>query len=672
MQKFTKALRALSLVSLIVFSNLVFIPGSEVSALEGDGSEETPYRIETCQELQDIDNDLDAYYVLVSDIDCSETSGWNSGAGFQPIGAYDNPFLGELDGDYHTINNLFIDTTLGDNNPGGLFDRVGQSDNQIGLITKLGLEDADVTGGWSTGGLVGVLYGQVNNTFTTGQVNGTGEVGGLVGSHGGIWDTVIDSWSSATVTGTSDVVGGLVGYNASNSNIINSYAVGAVSGGDDNVGGLVGINDGNIENTYATGNVSAPDQNAGGLVGRNSGTIILSSAAGNVWANNSNVGGFVGSNGGEISKSYSNNVLGERTHGVVGDCSVGGFAGYNQVDAVINNSYTRSTSLNETTACAGGGFVGTNEGSIYQTYSTGATSGALMDVGGFAGNAAAGNIIISFWDVQSSGMNDACGSYSAYDCDQALSVISSTSAPMKLQPTYDNGDFAEGAWDFNSIWTIEEGNNDNYPILRDVGTTTVEWLEGQSEEDLNGDNIPDIEQPNVGGYESSYTGKIVAIDVGEDCELTVDDMTQESQLSAQDPTYEYSNGLWEFEADCGTPGITTTIKLYYYDVSLEGLSVRKFNPNTNQYFDIPGATLTQQTIDGSNVVVATYQITDGGDLDMDSVANGEIVDPAGVATAIATNNGALAATGQTTDTLLLLISILLVSSYAIYRQLKTT
>lgn len=659
---------------LLIFGISIIIIGQlsvqNVSAMEGDGSEETPYRIETCQDLQDINNDLDAFYVLANDIDCSITSSWNSGAGFEPIGSHDNPFLGDLDGDYNTINNLFVDTSGLGNTPGGLFDRIGQSDNQIGLVHKLGLEDVNITGGWSTGGMAGVLYGQLNNVYTTGEVNGSGEVGGLVGSHGGIWDTVIDSWSSATVTGTDDVVGGLVGYNAQDSNIINSYAVGSVTGGDDNVGGLVGINDGNIENTYATGNVEAPDQNAGGLVGRNTGTITLSSASGNVWGENSNVGGFVGINSGEISKSYSNNQLSTRTHGVVGDCSVGGFVGYNQDIGTIHNSYTRSTVTSETLACPAGGFAGTNDGGIYQTYSTGAVSSGLMDLGGFAGNAtSSSNITIVFWDTQSSGVNDACGPSSAYDCTEPLRVLSSTSAPMKIESTYTNGDFAEGAWDFSNIWTFEDGNNDGYPILRNVGVTPVEWIEEPSDQDLNGDNIPDAEQPNIGGYESGYTGKIVAIDVGENCELTTDDMTEESSLPVQDPNYDYANGLWEWEAYCETE--TTTIKLFYYGVSSSGLTARKFSTLTNTYFTLDDATFEETTIDGEQVTVVTYQVTDNSVKDMNPDV-GIINDPAGVATSVSNNSAqSLAETGEPTDNLLILaLSLIVISTlgFAVYKS----
>lgn len=574
---------------------------------------------------------------MTGDIDCSETSEWNSGAGFLPLGSWDNPFLGELDGDYHTINNLFIDTTLGDNNPGGLFDRIGQSDNQVGLVKDLGLEDADITGGWSTGGLVGVLYGQANNTYTTGTVNGSGEVGGLVGSHGGIWDTVINSWSSATVTGTADVVGGLVGYNAQDSNIINSYATGAVIGGDDNTGGLVGINNGNVTNAYASGSVTGPDTNTGGLAGRNTGTITLSYATGHVWGENSNTGGLVGSNGGEINKSYSHNTLGdEPAYGVIGDCSVGGLVGLNtSTPGNINNSYSRSTVANDTLACAGGGFVGTNEGYIYQTYSTGNANGSVMDTGGYAGSAASENsayISVSFWDTQTSGLTDACGSFSTFTCDAGYNAMGRSSSDMKIQENYTN-DLGEGAWDFESVWTFVEGQNDNYPVLRNIGYTPVEWNE-VGQEDLNGDEIPDSEQPNIGGYESSITGKTVAIDVGENRELTVDDMTTEANLAVQDPAYEYVSGLWDFEADCGDPGQTTTVRLYYYDVSPGSLVLRKHNPSTNAFFTIDDAGITTQTINGSSVTVVTYQITDGGERDTDGLADGMISDPAGLAQSV--------------------------------------
>jgi|GEM_PF-3618006 len=154
---------------------------------------------------------------------------------------------------------------------------------------------------------------------------------------------------------------------------------------------------------------------------------------------------------------------------------------------------------------------------------------------------------------------------------------------------------------------------------------------GASNEDLNGDEIPDSEQPNVSGYVSSLTGKVVAIDVGSDCELTTDDITQESNLAVQDPAFEYVNGLWDWEAEC--VGETTTVKLYYYNVPVEGLVARKFSTITNSYFTLTGATFVETTINGQPVTIVTYQITDNSALDMNPEV-GMIEDPAGVGVSV--------------------------------------
>jgi hypothetical protein len=58
----------------------------------GTGTQANPYQISTCEELQNISNmNMSAYYVLVNDIDCSDTKNWNYNSttgvyeGFEPI-----------------------------------------------------------------------------------------------------------------------------------------------------------------------------------------------------------------------------------------------------------------------------------------------------------------------------------------------------------------------------------------------------------------------------------------------------------------------------------------------------------------------------------------------------------------------------------------------------------
>jgi len=89
--------------------------------------------------------------------------------------------------------------------------------------------------GWGVGGLVGINYGRVTTSYSTGPVGGTGSgAGGLVGDNEG---DIATSYSSGSVGGQCDYVGGLVGENQGS--ISMSYSSGGVNGAS-GVGGLVG------------------------------------------------------------------------------------------------------------------------------------------------------------------------------------------------------------------------------------------------------------------------------------------------------------------------------------------------------------------------------------------------------------------------------------------------
>lgn len=156
-------------------------------------------------------------------------------------------------------------------------------------------------------------------------------------------------------------------------------------------------------------------------------------------------------------------------------------------------------------------------------------------------------------------------------------------------------------------------------------------------EDYNGDEIPDADQPNLSSYLSPITGKRVVIDVGENCEITTDDIDSESALATQDAGYSYDNGLFDFAGDCGDPGFETTMKLYYYGVSKDNLVLRKYNPQTHAFATLTaehGVTIDQTTIHGETVTVASYRLVDGGALDLDGTVNGQFEDPIGLAASI--------------------------------------
>jgi tripartite motif-containing protein 71 len=257
-------------------------------------------------------------------------------------------------------------------------------------------------------------------------------------------------------------------------------------------------------------------------------------------------------------------------------------------------------------------------------------------------------IFISKWGANggdsSSGSGDGeFSAVSAVDVDNQGNVYTLDYDNGRVQKFDTNGNFlakwgdpGTGDGQFDSPEGLQVSANGNTVFVADSDNQRIQIFKYGPDEvgsDLNGDSIDDSTQPNIGGYVSPITGKVTAIDVGSTCELTTDDYVLENQLNAQDSAYDYESGLWDFEADCGTPGYITTIKLYYYDISPDGKVLRKHNPNTNAYFTINDANISTQNINGHTVTVVTYQVTDGGERDIDGIIDGLMKDPAGLAQA---------------------------------------
>lgn len=195
---------------------------SILSEMDGSGSESDPYVVTDVVELQAVEGDVEAAFALGSDIDASETSDWNDGAGLNPLGNFDARFTGSFDGHEYIITGLTINRPDRDN--AALFYGTGEE----GTIERVGLEDVDITGGRSVGGVVGTNRGTVSQCFTTGSVSATGaSVGGLGGFNSGL---VEKSYSTATVAGESRAIGGLVGTNGSSGTVRECYAAGSVDG----------------------------------------------------------------------------------------------------------------------------------------------------------------------------------------------------------------------------------------------------------------------------------------------------------------------------------------------------------------------------------------------------------------------------------------------------------
>ncbi|WP_186424489.1 S-layer family protein [Pannonibacter sp. I15F10I1] len=254
----------------------------------------------TGTDLQGIAGNLAGRYVLGSDIDASATSGWNSGAGFTPLGNFTTAFSGSFEGLGHTVSNLHI------NRPST------QAIGLFGLTSGASLSNFGVTGSVTGGSGVGSAVGWAANSTLSGLwssatvAGSTGATGGLVGTM--FQTTLTRSFASGDVSGGAvlgggvlGAFGGLVGF-LNSGTISQSYASGNASTVRFQVGGLVGTtgSDGVIINSYATGNVSGTE--GGALVGNNSGTISYSYATGSVSGNQ----GLFGSSGSNVSNVFYN------------------------------------------------------------------------------------------------------------------------------------------------------------------------------------------------------------------------------------------------------------------------------------------------------------------------------------------------------------------------------
>jgi len=240
------------------------VPDCSTVSYDGDGTEEAPYEVLNVYQLQCIsEQGLSANYVQVSDIDASETSAWNDGEGFEPVGKSTRSinFNGTFDGSSYNITDLTVRSGPLSYDS-GVFSQVGNK----GEVTNVSVVDAGIHGHIAVGGIVGYNSGTVSNSYASGSVDGDFVVGGIVGLNREE-GTVEGSHSSGLVDGSH--TGGLVGRNEGK--IKNSYATGSVDG-DEDIGSLVWNNRGIIKSSYAIGSVRGRE-GTGGLVGDDDGTI---------------------------------------------------------------------------------------------------------------------------------------------------------------------------------------------------------------------------------------------------------------------------------------------------------------------------------------------------------------------------------------------------------------
>lgn len=227
-----------TLVLIIGFALSIFAQTATPPAV-GDGTSGNPYQVATLDNLYFLSQNSSwwtNYYIQTANIDATQTSTWDSGMGFTPIGNSSSLFKGNYNGQGYTIENLTI------NRPStegiGLF---GMIENAT--VSNVGVVNCSMTGDNNVGGLIGWsrIGSTVNNCFSTGNIVGNEKTGGLIGYI--FMTTCADSYSLTDVSG-SIRVGGLAGRGFT-ATFINCYCSGSVSvTSTSEVGGFLGRNAG--------------------------------------------------------------------------------------------------------------------------------------------------------------------------------------------------------------------------------------------------------------------------------------------------------------------------------------------------------------------------------------------------------------------------------------------
>ncbi len=250
------------------------------------------------------------------------------------------------------------------------------------------------------------------------------------------------------------------------------------------------------------------------------------------------------------------------------------------------------------------------------------------------------------------------------------SPLYALSFDLPRKALYTGGDFTQiGGIARNGLAAFQD------PDLDNDGTPNTEEQAAPNNGDANNDSIPDSQQANVTSILNTDSNEYVTIVSPSGTTLS----TTTAEAAPTEAGFTHLFGLTGFTISGVTPGDTIEVSLFYpnpNNLDPTDLTPKKYFPSTTSYQDLPttaptNTTITEQTIDGQPTLNLTYNLTDGGDYDLDNTADGQITDPVSLASTNPTtttettntstsNQDTLAETGQS-QTMILITSMLLVS-----------
>ena len=250
---------------------------------------------------------LSASAMLTADIDlknyCHAAEDGKELLSWIPIGNYDNRWKGNMNGQGHTISNLYIKTAQ---NYVGLFGYTERATIQDLIFDYAKVENVNTTntktdytgilagyadgvspshirgikttnnctviGQEHTGGIVGGAGINLENCENHSSVKGTGSVGGIAGSSSG--KIIKRCTNYGTVENNNSYIGGIIGY-AWYTSIEDCANYGKITSTGWNAGGIAGKTFGKsrIQNVFSYGDVTNTNDNPGIIIGSVNGTL---------------------------------------------------------------------------------------------------------------------------------------------------------------------------------------------------------------------------------------------------------------------------------------------------------------------------------------------------------------------------------------------------------------
>ncbi len=182
-------------------------------------------------------------------------------------------------------------------------------------------------------------------------------------------------------------------------------------------------------------------------------------------------------------------------------------------------------------------------------------------------------------------------------------------------------------------------------------------------------NIADLFTPTSSISEYSNRPLTLTTPLGTD--IISSSTTPEASLPNQDNSYQYPLGLVNFSFTTNLSSNQVTLN-YITNLTPKQVTARKYNPNTNNYYNLPAnanVTITETTINNQHALSLTYTITDNGELDLNNNL-GTITDPVGLAVSNATYDR-LANTGSNNLFQIFTALSLIIGPLWIYKVVKS-